>query len=201
MIRSIQIPEISVSQRFLEIAHSFNQVVESGYPAAVERAANCIADAFQNGKKLLIFGNGGSASDAQHLCGELVVRFQRNRRALPAIALCSDSVALTACGNDYAFKDVFARQIEALGQPGDIALGISTSGNSANVVEALRMARKLGLVTMLLTGLRAGPACLESDIVLAAPGRNTARTQEVHLVSYHCMCEIIEARLFGEVAE
>ncbi len=200
MPTTLKIPQLSIAQRFLEVAQSFLQAAESNYPAAVERAANRIADVFEDGKKLLLFGNGGSASDAQHLCAELVVRFEKNRRALPAIALCSDGAALTACGNDYSFKDVFARQIEALGQPGDVALGISTSGNSPNVLEALGVARKLGLLTILLTGSQNGPACREAGIVLAAPGQNTARIQEFHLVSYHCMCEIVEARLFGELS-
>src|SRR5207248_418308 len=143
-----------------------------------------------------VFGNGGSASDAQHLCGELVVRFRKDRRPLPAIALCTDAAVVTACGNDYSYDVVFARQIEALGQPGDIAFGISTSGNSVNVIEGLRAAKSLDLSTMLLTGASRGSACSYSDLILAAPGNTTARVQELHLASYHCICDIVEQQLF-----
>jgi D-sedoheptulose 7-phosphate isomerase len=190
-----------VRERFLEISSMFCRAAESDYPARVQTAAECIADAFGKGKKMLVFGNGGSASDAQHLCGELVVRFQKDRRALPAIALCADVAVMTACGNDYSYSHVFARQIEALGAPGDIALGISTSGSSTNVVEALQTARKLGLFTILLTGPRSGIACDQCDLVLPAPGDSTARIQEVHLASYHCICEAIEDRLCLETDE
>ncbi len=189
---------IPVRDTLLQIAQTFSAAAESDYAESVEMISERIADAFAQGNKLLVFGNGGSASDAQHLCGELVVRFQRNRRALPAIALCTDAAVMTACGNDYSFSLVFARQIEALGKRGDIALGISTSGSSANVVEALRTARRLGLCTILLTGPKKGPARDHSDVVVTAPGSNTARIQELHLAACHCICEAIEQRLFGE---
>lgn len=181
-----------VASKFLDIARSFEKAVECGYPAQVEKAAQHIVDALAGGNKLLVFGNGGSASDAQHLCAELVVRFQTTRRALPAIALSSDPAVLTACANDFSYADVFARQIEALGNAGDVALGITTSGRSPNVVQALRCARALGLSTVLLTGPQYGDAHEWSDIVMAAPGGNTARVQELHLASYHCICELID---------
>jgi D-sedoheptulose 7-phosphate isomerase len=181
-----------VARRFKEIASLFSNVASSTFPARVEEFANLLVSAFQNGGKLLVFGNGGSAADAQHLCGELVVRFQKDRRALPALALCCDSAVVTACGNDFAFKEIFARQIEALGAPGDIALGISTSGNSPNVVEGLRAARKLGISTVLLTGPQSTEAAKLCDMVLAAPATSTARIQEIHLASYHAICELVE---------
>src|SRR5579875_2493821 len=145
-------PALSVADRFLEIGSMFEKAARSPFPAAVAEAARLLGDAYEQGGKLLVFGNGGSASDAQHLCGELVVRFQKNRRALGAIALCCDAAVMTACSNDFAYHDVFARQVEALARPGDVALGISTSGSSPNVVKGLQMARRLGLTTILLTG-------------------------------------------------
>ena len=172
----------------------FSEVSESGYPASVSAAAAAIGDALERGNKLLVFGNGGSAADAQHICAELVVRFERERRPLPAIALACDASVLTACANDYSYAEVFARQIEALGTPGDVALGISTSGTSPNVVRGLEVARSKGLLTILLTGpsnCKGADCC---DIVLTAPGCNTARVQELHLTSYHLICEILDAR-------
>jgi D-sedoheptulose 7-phosphate isomerase len=189
---------IPVRDTLLEIAQTFSAAAQSDYAEGVETISERIADAFAQGNKLLVFGNGGSASDAQHLCGELVVRFRKDRRALPAIALCADAAVMTACGNDYSFSLVFARQIEALGKRGDVVLGISASGNSANIVEALRTARGLGLCTILLTGPNEGPARDHSDVVVTAPGNNTARIQELHLAAYHCICEAIEQKLFGE---
>jgi len=180
-----------------DIALNIQTAADSTLPVQIERAATIICDAFCTQHKLLIFGNGGSASDAQHLCGELVVRFQRNRRALPAIALCSDAAVMTACGNDFSYDQVFQRQIEALGMAGDVALGISTSGNSRNVVNALQAARESGLSTILLTGPDSCTASSFSDIVISAPCTGTARIQELHLASYHIICELIETRLFG----
>jgi D-sedoheptulose 7-phosphate isomerase len=159
-----------------------------------------IIDALRQGKKLLIFGNGGSAADAQHFAGELVVRFVVNRRALPAIALGCDAVILTACANDFSYEQIFSRQIEALGNAGDIAVGISTSGKSANIVHAIRTARDLGLKTILFSGLKNGEACDLADFTLAAPGANTARVQELHLASYHAICELVDQEFSG-VAE
>ena len=188
---------VSVADRFAEIGKTFEKAAQSGYPAMVEEAARIIGNAFEQGNKLLVFGNGGSASDAQHLCGELVVRFQKNRRALPAIALCCDASVMTACANDFAYVEVFARQVEALGRPGDVALGISTSGSSPNVLKGLETARSSGLTTILLTGVKSSVGRAPYDLVLAAPGENTARVQELHLASYHSICELIETRLFG----
>ena len=159
-------------------------------PAIV--AAQAISDALKTGHKLLVFGNGGSAADAQHVAGELVGRFQRERAPMPAIALTVDTSILTAIGNDYSFKQVFARQVEALGRPGDVALGISTSGESPNVVAALQTARAKGLKTVALTGRDGGSVGRAAEIHVNVPDQNTQRVQEVHMTLLHVMCEVIE---------
>ncbi len=171
----------------------FQAAADSEFPSQIEDAAAVLIDAFQNGKKLLIFGNGGSASDAQHLAGELVVRFKASRRALPAIALGSDTAVLTACGNDLCFEDLFSRQIEALGNSGDVSLGITTSGNSKNVVRGLETSRRLGMVNILLTGEDGGEARALCDFAICAPADTTARIQELHIAAYHSLCEIVES--------
>jgi D-sedoheptulose 7-phosphate isomerase len=158
-------------------------------------AAHAMADALGAGKKLLVFGNGGSAADAQHLSAELVGRFQKERAAMPAIALTTDSSILTSVANDYSFKQVFARQLEALGQPGDVALGISTSGESPNVLAALQVAREKGLKTIALTGRDGGSVGAAADIHVNVPDQSTARVQEVHRTILHVMCEVIEESL------
>jgi D-sedoheptulose 7-phosphate isomerase len=184
--------QIGIASRLKEIGRLFLEAAESSYPESVAEVAKAIGDAIERGNKLLIFGNGGSAADAQHICGELVVRFERERRPLPAIALVCDVSVLTACANDYSYTEVFARQIAALGVAGDVALAISTSGTSPNVVRGLEVARERGLFTILITGSgRPDNAC---DLVLAAPGCNTARIQELHLASYHLICEILDER-------
>ena len=155
-------------------------------------AAEAMSEALAAGKKLLVFGNGGSASDAQHMSAELVGRFQRERAALAAIALTTDTSILTSIANDYSFKHVFARQIEALGQPGDVAFGISTSGESPNVVLALRVAKARGLKTIAMTGRDGGEVGRAADIHVNVPDQSTARVQEVHRTLIHVMCEVIE---------
>ncbi len=155
-------------------------------------AAQALSGALKAGRKLLVFGNGGSAADAQHLSAELVGRFQKERAAMPAIALTVDTSSLTAIANDYSFKQVFARQIEALGQPGDVAMGISTSGDSPNVIAALQTARAQGLKTIALTGRDGGAAGRAAEIHVNVPDQNAARVQEVHRTLLHVMCEVIE---------
>ncbi|HEY7338656.1 MAG TPA: SIS domain-containing protein [Bryobacteraceae bacterium] len=188
----------ATSTRLGEIGRMFSEAADSGFPEAIEAAAAAIGDAIENGHKLLVFGNGGSAADAQHLCGELVVRFERERRALPAIALTCDAAVLTACSNDYEYAEIFARQIAALGTPGDVALGISTSARSPNVIRGLEAARSKGMFTILLTGAQSCAATPICDLVLAAPGDKTARIQELHLAAYHLICEILDARFSPE---
>lgn len=151
-----------------------------------------VAAALAGGKKLLFFGNGGSAADAQHLATELVVRYRRVRRALPAIALTTDTSALTAIANDMSFEQVFSRQIEGLGQPGDVAVGISTSGNSPNVLAGLAAARAAGLITIGLSGGTGGGMRDVSDILLIVPSSVTARIQEMHILIGHALCDLVE---------
>jgi D-sedoheptulose 7-phosphate isomerase len=155
-------------------------------------AAGTIAQALAAGRKLMVFGNGGSAGDAQHMACELVGRFQRERAAMAAIALTTDATILTAVANDYSFKQVFARQVEALGQPGDVALGISTSGESPNVALALQVGKARGLKTIALTGRDGGEVGRAADIHVNVPDQSTPRVQEVHRTLIHVMCEIIE---------
>jgi len=159
-------------------------------PALV--AAQAIAEALGAGGKLLAFGNGGSAADAQHLAAELVGRFQKERAAIPAIALTVDTSVLTSVANDYSFKQVFARQVEALGRPGDVAIGISTSGESPNVLIALQAAKAQGLKTVALTGRDGGSVGRAADIHVNVPDQNAARVQEVHRTLMHVLCEIVE---------
>ena len=155
-------------------------------------AALAMREAIQAGGRILLFGNGGSAADAQHFAAELVGRFMRERPAIGAIALTTDTSALTAIGNDYSFRRVFVRQLEALGRPGDVAFGISTSGESPNVVDGLRYAREQGLRTIALTGRDGGAAGATAEIHVNVPDQNTARVQEVHTTIIHVMCELIE---------
>jgi D-sedoheptulose 7-phosphate isomerase len=161
----------------------------------VAQAAQLIVNAMRDGHKLLLFGNGGSAADAQHIAAELAFRMGRNRRALPAQALTTDTSLLTAIGNDTSFDYVFARQIEALGQAGDVALAISTSGNSPNVVAAVKQARAQGLVTIGLLGNTGGALAAMVDLALIVPHADTPRIQEVHITVSHILCQLIEDAL------
>ena len=151
--------------------------------------------ALRDGKKLFFFGNGGSAADAQHLAAEFVGRFDRQRRALPAIALTTDTSVLTSISNDYSYESVFARQLEGLGSPGDIAVGISTSGNSPNVLSGIRSAKEIGLVAVGMTGL-SGKELLElSDYCIRVPSDHTPRIQEAHILIGHILCEMVDESL------
>jgi D-sedoheptulose 7-phosphate isomerase len=158
-------------------------------------AVHVIAESLKKGGKVLFFGNGGSAADSQHIAAELIGRFQKERRALAAIALTTDTSILTALSNDYTFDIVFARQIEGLGQKHDVAFGISTSGNSANVIEGIKMAKKIGLKTISLTGRDGGKLAKLTDVSLVVPSENTARIQESHLCIAHSICELVEEQL------
>jgi D-sedoheptulose 7-phosphate isomerase len=186
-----------LSARLRGVADNLRRISESPYVESVERATALLEEALRAGRTLLVFGNGGSSADAQHLCAELVGRFAAERRPLPAIALTTNQALLTAWSNDYRFDDVFARQIEALGHAGDVAWGISTSGNSANVVNALRRARAMGLRTVGLTGAGGGAMAEDCDVLMAVPLTDTPAIQEVHLVTYHAICAALERRLFG----
>jgi D-sedoheptulose 7-phosphate isomerase len=166
--------------------------------ALIDEAANVLLTAFRSGRKLLLFGNGGSAADAQHIAAEFVGRFLPNRRALPAISLAADTSALTALGNDFGYESVFARQIEALGVSGDVAMGISTSGNSANVLLGLDAARKAGLRTIGLTGASGGKITDHAEILFCVPSKVTPRIQETHITLAHILCEVVDRELFPE---
>lgn len=172
------------------------QMAESETLAGVvERTVAAAVTALGAGRPMLICGNGGSAADAMHITGELVGRFLKERRALKAICLSDNAVVLTALGNDYAFETVFARQVEAYGEPGALLLGISTSGNSGNVVAAFETARRLGLTTVALTGAGGGRLAPLADMLVDVPSRHTPEIQQLHLCLYHHICEQIEARL------
>lgn len=166
--------------------------------ADVERAASVIAAALKSGGKLLVFGNGGSAADAQHIVGELVNRFLKKRRGLPALALTTDGGVLTCIANDSGFDNVFARQIEALGNEEDACLAISTSGRSANVVIACEQARSQGLKVIGLLGRDGGRVASLCDHALIVPSEDTQRIQETHNLIGHILCELIEAELFPQ---
>lgn len=159
----------------------------------VELAAVRCVKAVRKGAKLIAFGNGGSAADAQHFAGELVGRFERERKALPAIAINTNVSVLTSIGNDYGYARVFERQIEALGKRGDVALAISTSGNSENVNRALRLAAKKGIYRIGLTGRTGGSMARLLELELRIPPASTARTQEAHIATIHILCDLIEA--------
>lgn len=162
------------------------------------QCAERIAECLTSGHKLLIFGNGGSAADAQHLAAEFVNRFEIDRTPLAAIALTTDTSILTSIGNDFSFGDIFTKQIDALGKKDDIALGISTSGNSKNVVKALVRAREKGLATIGLTGKTGGEMVAECDHLMCVGTGSTARIQETHLTVIHMLCELVERQLFPE---
>lgn len=159
----------------------------------VEAIAEAMRKSIAGGGKVLFCGNGGSAADSQHLAAELVVRFQKNRRALASVALTVDTSVLTACGNDFGYAEVFARQVEALGNEGDVLVGISTSGGSANVVRAMEVAKERGLVTVAFCGAQRGRIAELADLVLAPPSEVTARVQECHLLCGHVMCDVVES--------
>jgi D-sedoheptulose 7-phosphate isomerase len=160
----------------------------------VDEAIDVTARALMANKALLVCGNGGSASDAMHITGELVGRFLKERRALKAICLSSNPAVLTAWTNDYSYDTVFSRQVEAFGEPGGVVLGLSTSGNSANVVKAFEEAKKIGMTTIGMTGQGGGKMAPISDILLDVPSRSTPAIQQVHICLYHYFCEMVEER-------
>jgi len=167
---------------------------------AIARAATRMADALRDRHKIMACGNGGSAADSQHFAAELLNRFEMERPGLPALALTTDTSTLTSIANDYSYQDVFAKQIRALGNQGDVLLAISTSGNSPNVVRAIEAAHERGVVVIALTGRDGGAMAgmlRGDDVEVRIPARSTARIQEVHLLAIHCFCDLIDAQLFG----
>ena len=166
--------------------------------APLEAAVRLLVGAFRAGRRAFFFGNGGSAADAQHLAAELVNRFQRERPALPALALTTDTSVLTSVDNDRAYEQVFSRQLEALAAAEDVALALSTSGTSPSVVLGVEAARKLGLRTIVFTGARGHALASRADVALVVPSEATPRIQEVHILAGHVLCDLVEAALFTD---
>lgn len=169
--------------------------------AAIAMASDLMASALRAGSKILTCGNGGSAGDAQHFSAELLNRFEIERPGLPSVALTTDSSTLTAIANDYSFDEIFSKQVTALGNAADCLLAISTSGNSANIVAAIKAAHKRDMTVIALTGCDGGSVCRElsaDDVEIRVPDERTARIQEVHLVVIHCLCDLIDQALFGD---
>ncbi len=193
-------PVERIRAHFAESAR-LKQDAASVLAPAIARAAATLADCLLADGKILACGNGGSASDAQHFAAEMVGRFERERPELPAISLATDTSILTAVANDYAFDQIFAKQVRALGTKGDVLIAISTSGNSANVIAAIEAARDREMRVVALTGKgggRIGAMLEEGDVHLCVPHDRTARIQEVHLLSIHCLCDAVDNALLGE---
>ena len=190
--------EERVLEQFRE-SIALKQASESLAPSIVA-AGQLLTQCLLNDGKILSCGNGGSASDAQHFSGEMLGRFEMERPGLPAVALTTDTSALTAIGNDYQYADIFSRQIRALGQSGDVLLAISTSGNSENVLRAVRTAHERGMRVVALTGRDGGSiaqALSADDLEIRVPAQRTARIQEVHILTIHCLCDLVDAELLG----
>nr|WP_096673841.1 phosphoheptose isomerase [Polynucleobacter meluiroseus] len=182
------------SQHFLD-SIAVKQEAEKILPEFVARGIVAMTDCLQAGGKIMVCGNGGSAADAQHFAAELIGRFERERQELAAIALTTDTSILTAVGNDYSYEEIFSKQVRGLGKKGDILMGISTSGNSKNVVKAIEAAKKMGMKVIALTGNGGGKIATlldENDIHLCAPSTRTARIQETHLVLLHSLCDGVD---------
>jgi D-sedoheptulose 7-phosphate isomerase len=167
-------------------------------PRQIERAGELIIETLRNGGKILLCGNGGSAADAQHIAAELTGRFFRERQGLPAVALTTDSSVLTAIGNDYGYERIFERQVEALAKKGDLLIGISTSGNSINVLRALERAREMDCRTVGLSGRDGGAMVERCDLNIIVPSEVTARIQEMHILIGHILCEMVDERFAGD---
>ena len=185
----------SLLQRSLEEHLQVVKATLQSQLSEIERAGALLRDTLRQGNKVLICGNGGSAADAQHIAAELVGRYEQQRRAWPAIALTTDTSALTAISNDYGFEEVFARQVEALAIADDVLLALSTSGTSANVLKAIKKARELGCKTIALTGAGGDRLASLCDLAVVVPAARTARVQECHITIGHLWCELIEAEL------
>ncbi len=189
-----------IRKNFEESIQTKQTALELTAPA-IARAAQAVTHALLGGHKVLSCGNGGSAADAQHFCSEMLNRFETERAGLPAIAITTDSSTLTSIANDYQFSYVFAKQIRALGQSGDVLLAITTSGNSGNILEAVDAAHERGMIVVGLTGRDGGvmSAMLEEpDVEIQVPGPSTARIQETHLLVIHCLCDLIDRQLLGQ---
>jgi D-sedoheptulose 7-phosphate isomerase len=175
-----------------------NMLADTALLDTIARVGHMGADAIRRGNKVVFCGNGGSAADSQHLAAELVGKLNFDRPGMAGIALTVDSSALTAVGNDFGYEHVFSRQLEAIGRPGDLIVGISTSGRSRNVVAAFEIAKKMGIGTVAMTGARRGPLAELADAWLAAPHEETQKIQEAHIVMGHIFCGIIEQEIYGQ---
>jgi D-sedoheptulose 7-phosphate isomerase len=184
-----------IQKRFEETDKNKKRFLDENFSRLIA-IIKLIADSLENGNKVLLFGNGGSAAEAQHLAAEFVNRFLMERPPLPAIALSTDSSILTSIGNDYSFSEIFSKQIVALGKAGDIAIGISTSGNSANVIRAIEVAKEMGIETIALTGNDGGDLAKVANYSLIVPSNSTPCIQEVHMAVGHILCEMVEAQIF-----
>ena len=181
-----------IKQRLADHLNVLQKLKDSDLPEKLETCAKYVEKALADGHKVLFCGNGGSAADSQHLAAEFVGRFQKERKGLPAIALTVDTSILTAVANDYGYDTVFARQVQALGEPGDVLVGISTSGNSKNVLLAIEEARAKGITCIGMTAEGGGKMAAACDICLAVPAKVTARAQEMHILMGHILCELVD---------
>ena len=188
-----------VERSFVESIEAKRRCLKNNHESLI-RAATVIVEAFNNESKLMIFGNGGSAADAQHIAAEFVNKFMIERPPLPAMALTTDTSILTSVSNDYDFDDVFSKQIQALGIEGDVAWGISTSGEAANVLTGLRVSRNRGLRTIGMTGSGGGKMAEFAQVLLGVDGENTARIQECHITMAHIICELVDYQLFQRLS-
>jgi D-sedoheptulose 7-phosphate isomerase len=193
-------PSAAKARAILEESARVKQAVAESLAGTIARAAEIVAETLRSGGKILLFGNGGSAADAQHLAAEWTGKLRGDRAALPAIALTANTSDLTAIGNDYGFDRVFARLVQAYGREGDVALAISTSGNSPNVIAAVQEARERGLHTIGLTGRRGGKLAPLVDVALCVPSDDTQRIQESHITIAHAVAELVEEALFTRPA-
>ncbi len=184
-IKDILLESIQVKEELLH--NSIEEIIE---------ITNILINCLKNGNKVILFGNGGSASDSQHIAAELIGRFTKDRVSLPAIALTTNTSVLTSLSNDYSFEVVFAKQIEALAKPGDVVVGISTSGKAKNVNAGIRQAKKMGIKTVALTGGVGGELAKTADVALIVPSNSTARIQEAHITIGHIFCQLIEEKIF-----
>lgn len=192
-------PTEKIRQDLLEHLRVMNSVASSLVDQVIA-TTDLVLGALKNGKKVLLMGNGGSAADAQHIAAELIGRFKVDRKALPAIALTTDTSILTAVGNDYSFDDVFSRQVAALANEGDIVIGISTSGSSPNVLNGIRAAKEIGCKTIGMTGKDGGELARLADLSLIVPSQETPRIQEAHITIGHIICSLVEQSFLGDTA-
>jgi len=184
--------------RELEESANIKRMLADNLAGMIAEAAKIIINAYKAGGKVLLIGNGGSAADAQHIASELVGRFRKERRALPAIALTTDTSTLTALANDYGYDTVFSRQLEALASEGDILIAITTSGTSSNILKAIDTARSQGILVIALTGEKGKQLRDTAELVITVPSANTQRIQEAHITIGHIICHLVEQRLFNE---